>query len=259
MVEAHQPDRRKVMRGGLAVAAALAVPVGGRAVAAVDRSGRSEPKTFHLHHDFNTLEGLGIYRWDNGTTQGPRHKSNVYLVDKGDGDHFVRVRTRYSRERERWESGGFKVLNSQHRYGRIRCRIRISASNRTRGAGLLWPQDGCWPVYGELDFYEFGEDSPDRTVGHITNHFGDRCGQNEQEGPVPIHGDFTKWHTVEVLWRPGRWRVFIDGTQVWTTTRNVPSWPMWLGFQTALATAGPRPRTPTYLDIDWVDIVGGPA
>jgi beta-glucanase (GH16 family) len=82
---------------------------------------------------------------------------------------------------------------------------------------------------------------------------------NPGANPASLQGNF---HTYGLLWEPGRYRFYIDGVEVWTTTAAISQVRQWIYLTSEVdngAWAGPTPgsygdrsSTSTYQDIDYV-------
>ncbi len=82
---------------------------------------------------------------------------------------------------------------------------------------------------------------------------------NPGANPASLQGNF---HTYGLLWEPGRYRFYIDGVEVWTTTAAISQVRQWIYLTSEVdngAWAGPTPASygdrsssTTYQDIDYV-------
>ena len=157
----------------------------------------------------------------------------------------------------RWIAAGMSQGRSLNQtYGWWSVRFRMARGTGTAFAMMLWPQNG-WPP--EIDFAEEGPGmGASRSVMTSTLHYGS---QNTMIHHA-VHADFTKWHTMGVIWTPGHIRYRLDG-RTWATITgsHVPAQPMHLCIQTEVGPKGgdktmPTSRTPspTRLQIDWVRV-----
>jgi beta-glucanase (GH16 family) len=90
-----------------------------------------------------------------------------------------------------------------------------------------------------------------KSVGSTVNNPG--------ANPASLQGNF---HTYGLLWEPGRYRFYIDGVEVWTTTAAISQVRQWIYLTSEVddgAWAGPTPSSygdrsssTTYQDIDYV-------
>lgn len=215
--------------------------------------------------DFTSLRAWGVYH-GNGALgiQGARLSQNVELR-RGPRRSFARVHVRPVTERTvvggtvlhpgDYAAGGMSHRLAHQSYGRWVMDLRMRDTQRgVRAVALTWPE-GPWPRAGEIDFVENGADLPPSS-GHtaIANHYAKSDGSNAQE-VRHVAGDFTKWVRVEVVWRVDRLVISFDGLEVFRTTQHVPTGPMFLCVQTAVAGGGQksqfegRQRSPGYIDI----------
>jgi hypothetical protein len=141
-------------------------------------------------------------------------------------------------------------------YGKFDVRFRMDKGWGVPYAILLWPQSNeSWP---EIDFAE--DNGGDRTMTSASLHTLDKKNIHRE-----TNGDFTAWHTAELVWLPGKLTFAIDG-HIWTTITGagVPdSTKMVLAIQSEVHACGsstwekcPNKTTPdsTNLQIDWVSI-----
>jgi beta-glucanase (GH16 family) len=141
-------------------------------------------------------------------------------------------------------------------YGKYLVRMRVDKGDGLSAIALLWPQANAWPP--EVDFFEDG--GGDRTSMLATLH----CGSNGEDNCQVMKGlsgyDFSQWHTIGVVWTPGKLVYTIDDT-IWATVTDsgVPSIPMVLDLQSqSLACSQYNTcldsSTPTEVDmqVDWV-------
>jgi hypothetical protein len=154
----------------------------------------------------------------------------------------------------RWVTAGVSMARAGSRtYGRWDVRFRIQRGNGVGYAILLYPADGGWPP--EIDIAEDGGGR--RTGTQASLHWG----RDNQQLHRSVSADFTGWHTVGVIWEPGRLRYLLDDRE-WgrVDSPNVPDQPMWLGLQTQQADCEARYRncplpgaTPAVdMEVDWV-------
>jgi hypothetical protein len=109
-------------------------------------------------------------------------------------------------------------------YGRYSATFRL-----TPGAGkavlLLYGHR----LHQEVDFAESAKRDPNRSVMTATLHWGRR---NHMQH-FRVRGDFTKWHTVSLVWKPGRLRFLMDGNVFGRASAHVPDFEMHQAIQTA--------------------------
>lgn len=133
-------------------------------------------------------------------------------------------------------------------YGRWDVRARASRNADHGFAIMLWPQ-GRWPAAGEIDLAEFP--GKRRNILQTTVHY---TAANRQITKF-TKGDFTRWHTVSVIWRRTSLNYLLDGRSVMrvTTPIAIPSGPMHMAIQAGADTSRPS-ATRARLDVDWVKI-----
>lgn len=169
------------------------------------------------------------------------------------GDGMVRINAKRGSNGV-FTTGGISNSRSfEQTYGKFDVRFRMDKGWGVPYAILLWPQSNeYWP---EIDFAE--DNGGDRTMTSASLHTIDKHNIHRE-----THGDYTTWHTAEVIWTPGKLVFSIDG-QVWTTITGsgVPdSTKMVLALQTEVHGCGgtwekcPNKTTPdsTNFEIDWV-------
>ena len=153
-------------------------------------------------------------------------------------------------------SGGLSWDTGQT-YGRWEIRAKAQPATGYGPVMLLWPESGKWPDDGEIDFME--QPKPQRAQNNVTVHYGS---DNSQDA-TQQSGDFSQWHTYAVEWEPDHITGWIDGKQVFTTTKKaeIPTGPMHLAIQEDIGPIdgwipAPDKSTPATvkLDVDWVRI-----
>lgn len=158
----------------------------------------------------------------------------------------------------RWVSGGLSNARALKRtYGRYEVRFRMDAGKGVAGILLLWPVRDHWPP--EIDFAEDGGRTGRRHSMSATLHYGEENHIIQRE----VRADFTRWHTMGVVWTPSKLVYTLDG-RPWgrVSSRHVPSEPMELAMQTQAGTCGdryapcPDSTTPAEVNmqIDWVRV-----
>jgi beta-glucanase (GH16 family) len=153
-----------------------------------------------------------------------------------------------------YASGGMSnVVNFSQGYGRYEVRFRMDRGWGIAYALLLWPSDN--KSKPEIDFAE--DNGKVRAMTSATSH---PIGPGETHSEVG--GDFTRWHTAEVVWSAGKLTYSIDG-KVWSTMTGISvpkSTPMSISLQTQSHECGntweacPDDTTPSKvnLQVDWV-------
>ena len=113
---------------------------------------------------------------------------------------------------------------------------------------LLWPDAENFPVGGEVDFMESGDETRQKTDFFL--HYG--ASNNQLHGQVAI--DATQWHNWAVEWAPDHITAYVDG-QEWYTTRDTgafPPGPMHLTLQLDWFPKGGGAVAPSTMSADWV-------
>jgi beta-glucanase (GH16 family) len=254
--------RKSVVVGAVAVAAAavaLAPQVSANATGTVDPSGKAPARQSFWHKKFiDEFTGTSINRahwavynnhnWSN--PRGARLAQNAIV-------HNGMLTLRTTKVHGHWTAAGIcsaKITTGT--YGKYLIRARFHRGYGVRAVGLLWPQGNTWPP--EVDFMEFGGTDPSHSDLMLTNHYN----SNNRMQHAFVHGNYGKWHTFGLVWRPDRLRFTLDGKTTAVMRGHVPTKRMWLGLQTALsATHRPNATTPRRvdLDVDWVAYYTAPA
>jgi beta-glucanase (GH16 family) len=128
-----------------------------------------------------------------------------------------------------------------HLYGEWNVRFRMSAGAGAKYAILLIDH----PHASEIDFAEGKKGGDDeRKIMTSSVHYADGSIAHNQ-----IEGDFTKYHTAGVIWKPGVVQFTLDG-KLWATVTDerVPSVPMHFAIQTRSYAPGPT----CYLEVSSV-------
>jgi Glycosyl hydrolases family 16 len=135
------------------------------------------------------------------------------------------------------------------RYGRWEARVKSPAGDPTYNAVmLLWPDAENFPVGGEVDFMEIGDETRQKTDFFL--HYG--ASNHQLHGQVAI--DATQWHNWAVEWAPDHITAYVDG-QEWYTTRDTsafPPGPMHLTLQLDWFPKGGGAVAPSTMSADWV-------
>ncbi|HZD99258.1 MAG TPA: glycoside hydrolase family 16 protein [Micromonosporaceae bacterium] len=153
-----------------------------------------------------------------------------------------------------YASGGMSnVVNFSQGYGRYDVRFRMDRGWGIAYALLLWPSDN--KSKPEIDFAE--DNGKVREMTSATSH---PIGPGEKH--LEVEGNFTQWHTAEVVWSAKKLTYSIDG-KVWGTMTGIAvpkSTPMSISLQTQSHACGdtweacPDDTTPpkVNLQVDWV-------
>jgi hypothetical protein len=135
------------------------------------------------------------------------------------------------------------------KYGRWEVRVKSPSADPTYNAVmLLWPDAENFPVGGEVDFMESGDETRQKTDFFL--HYG--ASNNQLHGQVAI--DATQWHNWAVEWAPDHITAYVDG-QEWYTTRDTaafPPGPMHLTLQLDWFPKGGGAVAPSTMSADWV-------
>jgi beta-glucanase (GH16 family) len=116
-------------------------------------------------------------------------------------------------------------------------------------AWLLWPDTDNWRE-GELDF---PEGNLTGRIGAFAHHAGDP----QQQDSFPTTTTYTTWHTATTEWAPGRVTFILDGVNIGSTTRGVPSTSMHFVLQTetCIDSGCVVPNTAAgMVQVDWISI-----
>jgi hypothetical protein len=138
-------------------------------------------------------------------------------------------------------------------YGRWDVRARASVNADHGFAILLWPNSNRWPQDGEIDFAEFPGEN--RSLLQTTVHYG----ADNHTIMKFTHGDFARWHTYSVVWRPSALTFLLDGRTVLRVTDRaaIPSTPMHLALQAGVDSGVSIPSdTTATLDVTQVRVSG---
>ncbi len=145
-------------------------------------------------------------------------------------------------------------------YGTVEARFRAPA-----GRGL-WPAIWLLPASKEsrpeIDLLEMIGQDPSELILHY--HPKDRDADSPSKRVRVSNPDLAEdWHTVGVIWTPGKLVYTLDGKPIWTVTgQQVPSEPMYLVMNLAVGGAYPGPPDastafPATFEIDYVRMSTG--
>ncbi|MGG5809772.1 glycoside hydrolase family 16 protein [Falsiroseomonas sp. CW058] len=180
--------------------------------------------------------GNGMFRWDPGQ------------IEIGGG--VLTIAT--ERAGGSWVSGGLSTIPEGQTYGRYEFRARIEEGQGTAGVILLWPSDGQWT--DEVDIIETHD--PDRDSFAFVNHGSPWTTEY-------VRTDVDEWHTYALDWTPGNLTLYVDGREVASIDRDVPSQDMAFGIQGHVLGddeswygGGPDGSTPdrVEIEVDWVRV-----
>ena len=146
----------------------------------------------------------GIPGWGNGELQS--YKAENAIVS--DGALTIRAKK---------ESSGGKAytsarLRTQATFtsGRIEARIKLPAGKGLWPAFWMLPENGAWPMDGEIDIMEFRGEHTHEVLGTI--HYGDAWNDKGSSGTtLTTEADLTEdFHIYAIEWRPGSIQWFFD-------------------------------------------------
>ncbi len=208
------------------------------------------PLRAHDEFDGTTLDATSWHPYSGKTTGGVgQHDPRNLSVSDG----MLKITSRGHR------SGGL-AWNPGQLYGRWEVRARTQVGTGYGDVLILWPDAEDFPRGGEVDFMEIPKG--DRKESNFVLHYGK---DNSQNG-THVAGDFTQWHNYAVEWTPDHVAGFLDGQEIFRSTRRnqVPPRPMHLAIQQDIGPYGhnwipPLDRTTpaqVQLQIDWVRIYG---
>ncbi len=229
-----------------------------KAIRAMDKRGWT--LTFHDEFDGPALDSS---HWIDSYPDNERTHSNneqeYYaadgcVVDKG----LLRLRA------EKRTMGGMPYTSGMvtsygkfsQQFGWFEIRCRMPKGKGMWPAFWLLPDDKSWPP--EIDVLEvLGHET--ETV-YLTNHYKNAAGAHEGKGEHYKGPDFAGGlHTFAVDWEPGSITWYVDGTERFRTTENVPSVPMYVLAN--LAVGGDWPGNPdaatlfpNTMDIDYIRV-----
>jgi len=129
-------------------------------------------------------------------------------------------------------------------YGTYNATFRFS-----KGAGKMVILLYGHQLHQEIDFAESAKRDPNRTTMTATLHWG--ASNNMQH--FKTTGDFSQWHTVTLVWKPGSLTFLMDGKVFGHTTSHVPNFEMHETIQTAGANIA-GPGAPAQLEVKNVTI-----
>ena len=148
-------------------------------------------------------------------------------------------------------SGGMAQIINQI-YGKYEFRVRTEpdSNEATSGVVLTWPQSERWPVDGENDMYETGQEAS-RSSFNTNIHYG-----TSPSTQYSFHHqvDATQWHTVAMEWTSGSIKIYRDSILVWTLIEKaaIPKVPHHLCIQ--LDAFKSTMTGIVHMDVDWVKI-----
>jgi hypothetical protein len=184
---------------------------------------------FNSTRDINS--GLSPTDTANEDLQKPTVASNVGVVSDGaavDGNALA-IHTRRANyethDGTKWGWANGRMMIEGQSYAppvRVRTRLRMTASIKTKTAVMWWPSGGGWPW--EVDFAETfgGTTLTDYWGGR--QHVGQRWhtdldgdGQARNEIKTDIAMDATKYHVYDLFITPDRMWINIDGVEKFAT------------------------------------------
>ena len=145
-------------------------------------------------------------------------------------------------------TGGMAWKQGRSQYGRWEARVKSPVADPSYNAVmLLWPDAENWPVGGEVDFMEIGDET--RQEVDFFLHYGEDNSQLHDQVAI----DATQWHNWAVEWAPGKITGYVDGEPWFSTTQAsaLPPGPMHLTLQLDWFPKGGSVQQST-MDVDWV-------
>ena len=145
-------------------------------------------------------------------------------------------------------TGGMAWKQGRSQYGRWEARVKSPVADPSYNAVmLLWPDAENWPVGGEVDFMEIGDET--RQEVDFFLHYGEENHQLHDQVAI----DATQWHNWAVEWAPGKITGYVDGEPWFSTTQAsaLPPGPMHLTLQLDWFPKGGSVQQST-MDVDWV-------
>ena len=145
-------------------------------------------------------------------------------------------------------TGGMAWKQGRSQYGRWEARVKSPVADPSYNAVmLLWPNAENWPVGGEVDFMEIGDET--RQEVDFFLHYGEENRQLHDQVAI----DATQWHNWAVEWAPGKITGYVDGEPWFSTTQAsaLPPGPMHLTLQLDWFPKGGGVQQST-MDVDWV-------
>ena len=145
-------------------------------------------------------------------------------------------------------TGGMAWKQGRSQYGRWEARVKSPVADPSYNAVmLLWPDADNWPVGGEVDFMEIGDET--RQEVDFFLHYGEDNSQLHDQVAI----DATQWHNWAVEWSPTQITGYVDGEPWFSTTQAsaLPPGPMHLTLQLDWFPKGGSVQQST-MDVDWV-------
>lgn len=151
-------------------------------------------------------------------------------------------------------------VESRHKkswtYGRFEIRARMEDTPGMLNALWMGADSGNWPP--EIDISEILGNDPDKL--YMTNHYGTQSDHQSNSGnyqsSAPFSDDF---HVFAVEWEPGIIRWYLDGAEVFRSTKGVPDEPFFLMLCPAIGpdwTGNPTSQSkfPLLFEVDWIKV-----
>jgi beta-glucanase (GH16 family) len=129
-----------------------------------------------------------------------------------------------------YDSGGIGSAIAQT-YGKYEVCCQMPQVNGISFIALLWPDEGTWPIDGEIDFLESGS-GPFNATLHYGSNNSQIAVQSSSSSLLGSGFDWPAYHVWGVEWTAGKLAYTVDGG-VWGTVNSpdVPSGPMNLDIQ----------------------------
>jgi hypothetical protein len=180
---------------------------------------------------------------------GKQCPSKVLSVHGGVLDYYLHTVSRFGGSKNvHCVASALPRVRGGQVYGRYSVRFRSDPVFNYAQAFLLWPDSDKWPADGEIDFAEGRLNDTVQAYAHYADPKG---GQQEFDS----HKKFAAWHTATVEWLPGKEIFYLDGKEIGTSRKSVPTAPMHMVLQTDTAYGKVPPNAAAgHIQIAWVVI-----
>lgn len=165
--------------------------------------------------------------WQDNFGSDSSLNSSLWPVEWGNSDDFSFSNgglTLTSYESEGWSAVGFMQADFGSSYGQgYGLYSATFSADAGQGAGIcicMWPSNDVWPG-AEIDLVEDWSD-PTRQTGQATIHWAG-SGDSNQYQSYSFTANMTQKTTVAMDWEAGSLTFYVNGTEVFSTTSNVPA------------------------------------
>jgi len=230
--------------------------------AQVDPARDSQHWTRTFADEFNGKQ-LDRAKWIDSYPNNERtHSNNEQQYYAEDGWEVGDGRMRFKAEKR--SKGGMPYTSGMissygkfaQQYGWFEIRCRVPKGKGIWPAFWLLPDNKSWPP--EIDILEILGHEPDKV--YMTNHWVGEPGSHEGDGKPYKGPDFSGgYHTFAVDWSKDALVWYVDGTERFRTTKNIPHVKMYVLAN--LAVGGNWPGMPDattpfpgYMDIDYIRV-----